>query len=270
MEHFNKNKLKAELLPIFIQLLKMFDLFELSEKDAFVFNPELFKSFEKHGFPNWSIFYPFNKTLDNTPLSFLKDIDEDIEFDLLSEGFDKVLEEGIIFKEIRKLATQEQLGGKEEDQFFLTKDQSEILLACYAWMNFSFMTALFGKLPFELYEEARQGNRDSIFKLIQVDKSFVGTDWSMREIKKAQLSGNQKFFNELAKALQKNPFASSKTNLKLCFVLVFGWGMGLGKLSNDEILDFVKELGIYGGDDSDSLYKEIHRLGLRKRDHLEK
>jgi len=243
----------------------MFDLFDLSKKDSFVFNSELFKSFEKHDFPDWDSFYPFNKTHDNTPFSFLNEVNEEIEFDLLSRDFGKTLRDGAIFKQLRKLATEEQLEGDYDEQFYFTRDQTKILLAGYAWVNFTFISAIFGKSPFELFEEANKGNRDSILKLIQLDKSFIGTDWAMREIKRAQLSGDQDYFKDLSKAIAANPFKSKKANLKLCFVLVFGWEMGLGKLSNEEILDFVKELDIYGGDDSGSLYKEIHRLGLRKR-----
>ncbi|CCQ90696.1 hypothetical protein NITGR_360034 [Nitrospina gracilis 3/211] len=127
------------------------------------------------------------------------------------------------------------------------------------------IASLFGKNPFVLFEEAKNGNRDSILNLIQLDKSFIEAEWSMREIKKAQLAGDQKYFEKISKAFKTDPFKPKKRNLKLTFVLVFGWEMGLDKLSNDEILDFVKDLGVYGGDDSDSLYKEIQRLGLRKR-----
>ena len=48
-------------------------------------------------------------------------------------------------------------------------------------------------------------------------------------------------------------------------VLVYGWELGLNKLSNEEILDLVIELGVYKGNDADSLYREIKRLGLKKR-----
>lgn len=124
---------------------------------------------------------------------------------------------------------------------------------------------LFGKSPFELFEEASKGDKGSILKLIQLDKSFIGSDWSMKEIKRAHLSGDQKYFKKLSKALTTNSFKPAKKNLKLCFALIFGWEDGFDKLSNDEILEFVKDLGIYDGDDPDTLYREIKRLGLRKK-----
>lgn len=39
----------------------------------------------------------------------------------------------------------------------------------------------------------------------------------------------------------------------------------MSKLSNEEILDLVIELGIYEGNDADTLYREGKRLGLKKR-----
>lgn len=262
METFNKNKLKAELLPLFTQILKVFDLFELSKNESFVFNPELFISIENLNFPDWSQHYPIHKDSDGFPFPSLseKEMDEELSLDLDDE--EKFIKESHTINEIRKLSTKEQLEGK--DKLFNQK-QADHILACYAWMNFIFIAALFGKSPFILFESAKNGNHDAILKLIQLDKSLIGADWSMREIKKAHLSGNQEYFKKLAKALTTSPFKPKKTNPKLSIVLVFGWEMGLGKLSNDEILELVKDLGIYEGDDPDTLYREIKRLGLRKR-----
>ena len=61
------------------------------------------------------------------------------------------------------------------------------------------------------------------------------------------------------------PSKPTKKNLKLSLVLVYGWELGLNKLSNEEILDLVIKLGVYEGTDADNLYREIKRLGLKKR-----
>jgi hypothetical protein len=262
MNDFNKNKLKSELLPFFTQLLKFFDFFELPKNESFSLSHDLFKSFENLDFPSWNQFYPIHKDSAESSFPSLSEKEIDEELNLVFDNEEKLIRESRIINEIRKLSTKDQLEGKN---VFLNQKQADHILTCYAWMNFSMIAGLFGKSPFVLFEEAKSGNRDSILKLIQLDKTFTGADWSMREIKKAHLSGDQEYFNKLAKALAKNPFASKKTNLKLCFVLVFGWEMELGKLSNDEILGFVKELGIYEGDDPDTLYREIKRLGLKKR-----
>ena len=70
----NRNKIKLELISFFTQFLKVLDLFELSKNDSFVFNPELFKSFEKLDFPDWSQYYPINNDLKDSPLFSINNI----------------------------------------------------------------------------------------------------------------------------------------------------------------------------------------------------
>lgn len=263
-----QNRIKNELFLFFTPFLKIFDLFELSKNESFVFNPELLNSFENLNFPDWHSFYPHDRESSKKHFPFLKDLEKEMYLDI--EDIEKYLMEGQVFIQLRKLATKEQRESKEGDKILLTKEQVEILLSCYAWVNFFLIAALWGESPFELFDKAIKGDQDSILKLIQLDKSLIQSDWSMREIKKAQLAGDQDYFKKLSKAITANPFKPHKVNLKLSFVLVFGWEMDLGKLSNDEILEFVKDLGIYEGDDPDSLYREIKRLGLRKRTKREK
>jgi hypothetical protein len=259
------NKIKEEILPFFTQFLKIFDLLEFSKDDLSVFSSEYLKSFESLNFPDWHSFYPLDKNSAKEHLPFISEEDFDKEMVQDYEDIDKCLKESPVFKQIRKLSTKEQKESKEGDEVLLTKEQAEILLSCYAWMNFYVIAAIFGKMPFELFESAKNGDRASIFKLIQLDKSLIQSDWSMREVKKAQLSGDKEYFKKLAKAISTDPFKSKKVNIKLSIVLVFGWKMGLGKLSNLKILELVNELGVYEGEDPDSLYREIKRLGLRKR-----
>ena len=45
---------------------------------------------------------------------------------------------------------------------------------------------------------------------------------------------------------------------------MLGWELGLKKLKNSEIHDFVTDLGVYQNEDTESLYKEIKRLKLRR------
>jgi hypothetical protein len=259
------NNIKEELLPFFTQFLKGFDLCDFSKNDSSEFSSEYLKSFENLNFPDWHSFYPFDRESKSEHLSFTNEKEMEKEFFRDTGDIDRSLKENPIFKQIRKLSTKDQKESKEGDEILLTKEQAEILLSCYAWMNFAVTAALFGQMPFDLFANAKNGDKDSILKLIQLDKSLIQSDWSMREIKKAQLSGDKEYFKKLAKAITTDPFKSKKLNLKLTLVLVFGWEMGLSKLSNLEILEFVHDLGVYESDDPDSLYREIKRLGLRKR-----
>jgi hypothetical protein len=255
-----KTKLDPDSILLIKGFLEIIDLFNLNENENFIFNSELFKSFEKLDFPDWSQYYPINNDLKDSPLSLINDMEMEFPIDFKDE--EKILNESPIVKEIRKLNSKEQL---ENEEPYLNKKQADLILACYANLNFLLCSALFGESPFELFKKAKNGDQSSILKLIRLDKSLIESDWSMREIKKAQLSGDKDYFKQLSKVLIKDSFKSIKKNLKLSMVLVCGWELGLNKLSNEEILDLVIQLGVYEGTDADTLYREIKRLGLKKR-----
>lgn len=256
----DKTKFDFDSILLIKRILEIIDLFNFNDNENFVFNSELFKSFEKLDFPGWNQYYPINNDLKDSPLSSINNLE--IEFPLDFEDEEKVLNESPIVDEIRKLSSKEQLENKE---VYLNNKQADLILACYANLNFLLCPALFGESPSELFIKAKNGDQGSILKLIQLDKSLIESDWSMREIKKAQLSGDKDYFKKLSKVMIKNSFKPLKKNLKLSLVLVYGWELGLNKLSNEEILDLVIELGVYKGNDADSLYREIKRLGLKKR-----
>jgi len=255
-----KTKLDPDSILLIKKFLEIIDLFNLNENENFVFNSELFKSFEKLDFPNWNQYYPINNDLKDSPLSLINNLEKEFPMDFGDE--EKILNESPIVSEIRKLSSKEQL---ENEEPYLNKKQANLILACYANLNFLLCSALFGESPSELFKKAANGDQISILKLIQLDKSLIESDWSMREIKKAQLSGDKDYFKKLSKVIIKNSFKPIKKNVKLSLVLVYGWELGLNKLSNEEILDLVIELGIYEGHDADTLYREIKRLGLKKR-----
>lgn len=259
-----KNSINTKFDPDSILLIKGFleiiDQFDLNKNENFTFNPELFKSFEKLDFPGWSQYYPINNDLKDSPLSSINNFEMEFPIDFKDE--EKFLNESPITSEIKKLSSKEQL---ENEEVYLNNKQADLILACYANLNFLLCSSLFGESPSELFKKAKHGDQGSILKLIQLDKSLIESDWSMREIKKAQLSGDKDYFKKLSKVITKDSFKPIKKNLKLSMVLVYGWELGLNKLSNEEILDLVIELGIYEGNDADTLYREVKRLGLKKR-----
>ncbi|MGP0628668.1 hypothetical protein ACTRW9_03080 [Nitrospina sp. 32_T5] len=262
LNEISKINLKTELISFFSQFLKIIDLFDLNNNLSFDFNSELFKDFEKHKFPNWSKYYPILGNFKNSPLFGLK-IPED-EFNLNFADHEEFINKSSVIGTLKELGNQDKHTVKKgEDR--LTKSQVEFILSTYAALNFSLCAAIFGENPLELFIKAKKGDRESILKVIQLDKSLIGSNWSMKEIKKAQLSGDQEYFDQLSKAVKTKPFSPKKKNVKLALVLVFGWEMGLKELTNEEIFDLVKELGIYGSDDPGSLHREMNRLGLRKR-----
>lgn len=242
------------------QFLNIFDFLKLGEFENFVFRPELFKSFEKLDFPNWKQYYPIHENSKVSPLSSINDLEKDLPFELKDD--ESILRESPIIHQLKNLGNKASVKG---DEVYLNKKQAELLLSCYAYLNFILCVAIFGESPINLFKNAKKGDQEAILQLIQLDKSLIESNWSMKEIKRAHLSGDKGYFKRLSKALISDSFKPKKKNLKLTLVLVYGWELGLNKLTNQEIFEFVKDLGIYGSDDPDSLNRELNRLGLRKR-----
>jgi hypothetical protein len=207
----NQN-LKDELFQYFTQSLKILDLFELSETNTFSFIPEWIDLFEKLGFPDWHHHYPSFENIENSPLAFVKNPDQEIFQDF--SDLDEAEKNMQIINRLKELVTEEQRKSKDP---FINNEQANILFACYALMNFGLLGVVHGENPFELFKKSQKGERESILKVIQVDKSLIGTDWSMREIKKAHLSGEEEYLNKLSKAISTKPLTPQKKDIKLSF-----------------------------------------------------
>ncbi|QPJ65376.1 MAG: hypothetical protein G3M78_08220 [Candidatus Nitrohelix vancouverensis] len=157
--------------------------------------------------------------------------------------------------------------GKEKISQKIAQDMSiDDFLNIFTLLAYLLCPAIHGQRMDVLFSKAKNGDRDSILKLIQIDKSLITAEWSAKEIRKAQMSGDLAYLKKLSKALSKDALVSSKRNVQLTCVLVLGWELGLKNLKNSELFDYIKSLGIYGSDDPGSLYTEIKRLKLRKRD----
>ena len=251
--------LKNELIEFFTQFFKIIDLFKFTENKTFAFIPEWIDLFEKLGFPGWHHHYLSFENIENSPLAFVENPDQEIFQDFSDlDGAEKNMQ---IINRLKELVTEEQRKSKDP---FINNEQANILFACYALMNFGLLGAVHGKNPFELFKKAQKGERKSILNVIQVDKSLIGTDWSMREIKKAQLAGDEDYLNKLSKAISTKPYTPQKKDIKLSFFLLYGWESGLNELTGLEIFDIAKELDIYESDDPGSLDKLIYRWGLRE------
>jgi hypothetical protein len=254
----NQN-LKNELFKFFTQFFKTIDFLKIPDTNTFSFIPEWIELFEKLGFPDWYHHYSSFENMDKSLLSFVKNPEQEVFQDL--SDLDEAEKNSQISKRLEELVTNEQRQSKEP---FINDEQAKIIFGCYALLNFGLLGAVYGENPFKLFKKAEKGERESILKVIQVDKSLIGTEWSMREIKKAHLSGDEDYLNQLSKAIIAKPYTPKKKDLKLSIFLLYGWESGLNELTNLENFDLAKELDIYESDDPGSLDKLIYRWGYRK------
>lgn len=112
-----------------------------------------------------------------------------------------------------------------------------------------------------LYDEAKNGDDDALFKMVTLDKGIITTDWASLRIRKATLGGELRFFNKLGAALNKKPFTKKK-QLRLAAFVLFFWEFGFKELTYLERVEFLEIVGFRVSEipEQDTLRKLIYRL----------
>ena len=256
-----KDKLDSRVLPTINLVLALYQTLAVDDGGAEELLPEFIEKFKEARCPDWLESYSEKINLSKFFIAFWDSIRVEIRTNFQSLNATKNPKE----KESKASQLIEKYGVEIVDCFHavLLRKGIKTFLSFYVLTRLILCPALFGENLAVLLMKAKNGDRDSILKLIQVDKSLLEASWSMREIRLAQLSGDHKYFKALAKVLKRETYATKKRNYNLSLILVFFWEPGLNKLSTDEICDLVTDLGIFNGS-SDTLYKEIKRLNLRK------
>jgi hypothetical protein len=126
---------------------------------------------------------------------------------------------------------------------------------------------VFEKSLTDLIKEARNGNEESFFNLLQIDRTVVECDWAQKLIRKAQLTGDEDFFRRMAKAITKTPLDNAKQFTTARMVILLFWDLGLRKLKYYEIRKLLKSCGIVV-QDTDAFRRFVQRLedATRKKD----
>lgn len=78
-------------------------------------------------------------------------------------------------------------------------------------------------------------------------------------IRKAQLTGNALFFNNMAKAIATSPLENTKIHGELLIVLLMLWQLGLSRLSNDELVDLLENSGLTIQSDKETFRRFVAR-----------
>lgn len=118
----------------------------------------------------------------------------------------------------------------------------------------------FGKNMYQLIKEVKDDNADSLFQILQIDRSMLEWGPAQRMIRKAQLSGDMEFFRKVAEAITTPPVDNTKVHVRAALVLLMFWELGLKKLSNDERYELLKSCGIRVQDEPESFRRFANRL----------
>lgn len=127
-------------------------------------------------------------------------------------------------------------------------------------LNDSISILVFGRSLYVLLEEAKDMNKDSFFNLLQIDRSVVECEWAKKMIREAQLTANEVFFQDMAKAITTSPLENDKEYSQAIIVLLLFWRLGLSKLTNDERIELLEGCGIKLQPGQESFRRFVNRL----------
>jgi hypothetical protein len=111
----------------------------------------------------------------------------------------------------------------------------------------------------ELMREGKGGDQDAFFKLLQIDRTVIELEWAQKMVRRAQLTGDEKFFKRMAKAIVTSPLENTKLHGELLIVLLMLWQYGLDRLTNNELIDLLESSGLKIQDSPETFRKFVTR-----------
>ncbi len=118
----------------------------------------------------------------------------------------------------------------------------------------------------ELYKNAKEGDDESLFKILKIDKTFLDFKWVRTKINKAAYSADWKFLSSIGDAIKSEPLkhdSRAERTDKLFIVIKYFWKFGLYRLTDKELHELliseeiVSELNTY--EDVESFQKFLQR-----------
>ena len=119
---------------------------------------------------------------------------------------------------------------------------------------------VFEKNLTDLLKEARNGDEESFFNLLQIDRTVIECDWAQKMIRKAQLAGDEQFFKRIAKEISRTPIENDKEYTTARIVILIFWQLGLRKLDYDEMLELIESCGIKLQETPEAFERFVRRL----------
>ena len=139
----------------------------------------------------------------------------------------------------------------------LADDSSEINFAMEC------IYSVFAQIAFQSTIEAllKKGDDKSLINALRIDKGILMNEKFRKRMAKAQISGNQKFLNKVARAISTKPLHKESPYYESYMVLRYFWLAGPCKLKPKELYDFLIDCEVRPGppDYPDNLDKFLTR-----------
>lgn len=156
--------------------------------------------------------------------------------------------------------TAEQAATQEEMEAF---KQPEIINSFIGFLSQTLSQIAFQRPLRNLLIRFRDGDDDSLYKALRLDKTLLYCVEVKERIIKAQTYGDVEFFKKLGKSISSGPLQDVNCPEILFPVLFFFWPMGLYRLSRKELYDLLVSSDIISMHHSfDALEKFLQRYIL--------
>ena len=114
----------------------------------------------------------------------------------------------------------------------------------------------------ELSSLACLGDRDSLSKLVRLDKVFLTANFTQQLIWAAQGTGDRDFFRDLAKDLRYDTYEKYKDKVRIAVACYLLWFLGFKDRPKREMLDVLEAEGICESEDPELFNQMLRRIGL--------
>lgn len=138
-------------------------------------------------------------------------------------------------------------------------NKPEMFMNLWTSLNDAISLLMFKKNIYVLIKEASNGDETAFFNLLQIDRTVIEFEWAKKMIRKAQLTGNNIFFNKMAKAISSTPLENTRIHGQALIVLLLFWELGFYRLDNNEQIELLEEAGIRVQDDPETFRKFVNR-----------
>lgn len=119
-----------------------------------------------------------------------------------------------------------------------------LLKICISMIHTFFYHIAYQKNLIQIVNGINNGNDESLFKAIRIDKSVMYAKPVMERITKAQINGDKEFLNSLGNAIKTNPLEKIGQHGKVYSVITFFWLSGLYKLKHYELYCLLESCGL--------------------------
>lgn len=230
-EASSRDKIKPALITFLKTFLEIVEKATIAEKE---FLEDMSEEIGKHNLKSFKSFY-----------------DESV----LQEKIAILMKEMINFAKVQKSNKDDKIHSMKKQ---IEKTFSPEMILFVYFVLVCIVSAMVHKKPIRvLYEEAKGGNLDSLYKLIQLDKTIIEHEWFQDLVMRAMIKDDIQFFRKIGNAIKTDPPIGRLKHNKLKMALFLFWPLGLEKITNPELVEFLEQCGFTLHEDIESFRKRI-------------